>query len=115
MAATRLLLINRSANGARWDCTCLGDPRPPPYLASGSAWRVVQLFPLQGFSLAANRSSLEYRGTRATFVAYRGNGEREKVGICRSFSEPSDGLEPSTPSLPDLQIRMPLCVADVRV
>ena len=25
---------------------------------------------------------------------------REKPGICRSFSEPSDGLEPSTPSLP---------------
>jgi hypothetical protein len=26
--------------------------------------------------------------------------EREKVWICRSFVEPSDGLEPSTPSLP---------------
>jgi hypothetical protein len=26
--------------------------------------------------------------------------ERKNVWICRSFAEPSDGLEPSTPSLP---------------
>jgi hypothetical protein len=39
VAATRSLLINRSANAAGWDCTCSGDLRPPPYFASGSAWR----------------------------------------------------------------------------
>ena len=38
--------------------------------------------------------------TRATFVACLGNDRAGEIRNCRSFAEPSDGLEPSTPSLP---------------
>ena len=61
---------------------------------------VVQLPHLQGFVARGGREFAENRGHVRPSSSVRATREREKVRICRSFSEPSDGLEPSTPSLP---------------
>jgi hypothetical protein len=58
------------------------------------------------FDLAEWLPSLAAEDGQASYLEEEGIAplaatvEREKGWICRSFSEPSDGLEPSTPSLP---------------
>src|SRR5689334_3856144 len=104
MAATRSLLIDRSATGPVGTATARRPATPTPSLPYKRVGMesVVQPRPLQGFSIAANRGLLEYRPQVRPSSPIEATVEREKVDIGRSFLEPSDGLEPSTPSLPSL-------------
>src|SRR5262245_22368495 len=54
----------------------------------------LRVFARRGPEFAENRGHVRPSSSVAATI------EREKARICRSFSEPSDGLEPSTPSLP---------------
>ena len=61
-------------------CRCPGDPRPPPYLATGSAWRAwCNCRICRGLSLAAGGSSPR---TADTCDLRRLSGQRESERKC---------------------------------
>jgi hypothetical protein len=102
--ATRFLLTYRCANAVRagvWLVLLSRRPATPSLPRNRVGMEsVVQLRHLQGFFARRGPEFAENQGRVRPSSPVPATNEREKPRICRSFSEPSDGLEPSTPSLP---------------
>jgi hypothetical protein len=84
VAATRSL-INRSANGAGWDCTCPGDPATPSLPRNRVAMEsVVQLPSLQGFSLRSSPKSADTCDLCRLSRQRQSDGKRSFAGASQS-------------------------------